>query len=124
LKVLLDTHILLWWLVNDPKLPAQWRNEIQSSETYVSTSSVWEIAIKQQLGKLKAPDNLRERLVANQFSVLPIHLDHVVKYRDLPLHHADPFDRMLIAQAQAEDLIMISADPKFRLYEVELLASE
>jgi PIN domain nuclease of toxin-antitoxin system len=123
LKLLLDTHVLLWWLLNDTKLPPGWVSEIRSSsETYVSTSSVWEIAIKEQVGKLKAPDNLRERLVANQFSVLPIHLDHLAKYRDLPLHHTDPFDRMLIAQAQAEDLVVISADPKFRLYEVELLA--
>jgi len=115
---------LLWWLDEDQRLPSRWQNEIESAETaWVSTASVWELSIKQQSGKLRLPDDFRDQLVQDQFSILPVHLDHALQCRNLPPHHRDPFDRMLIAQAQVEDLIMISADPKFRQYEVELLAT-
>jgi PIN domain nuclease of toxin-antitoxin system len=122
-SLLLDTHILLWWLSNDPLLPTAAREAIASpeSEVLISAATAWEIAIKQAAGRLDAPDDLLEAVEANDFETLPITAAHAVAAGALPPHHSDPFDRMLIAQARAENLTLISVDNRFPQYNVELL---
>lgn len=123
MKVLLDTHILLWWLADDEQLPAPAAATIADPDTevLVSAASAWEISIKQAAGRLDAPEDLLDAVAANYFGTLPITADHAVAAGRLPAHHADPFDRMLIAQGQIEDLTVVSADRRFSEYEVELL---
>jgi PIN domain nuclease of toxin-antitoxin system len=126
MSFLLDTHILLWFLENDSKLSERLRNIITIPENliFVSAISAWEISIKQSLGKLIAPNNLEEALRFCRFEILPITLTHGIKIADLPMHHKDPFDRMLIAQALIEGLTIITVDRKFNLYDVPLLIGE
>jgi PIN domain nuclease of toxin-antitoxin system len=123
-SLLLDTHILLWWLSDDPLLPAAAREAIASPDSgvLVSAATAWEIAIKRAAGRLDAPDDLLEALRVNDFETLPITAAHALAAGALPPHHADPFDRMLIAQARAESLSLISVDDRFPQYDVELLA--
>jgi PIN domain nuclease of toxin-antitoxin system len=126
MRFLLDTHILLWFLENDPKLPPQIREVINNPENlvFVSVISAWEISIKQSLGKLIAPSNLEEALRFSDFEVLSITLAHAIRVADLPMHHKDPFDRMLISQALVEDLTIVTVDEKFKFYDVPLLVTE
>lgn len=123
MSLLLDTHILLWWLSDDPLLPTAARQAIASpkTEVLVSSATAWEIAIKQAAGRLDAPEDLLEAVVSNDFQTLPITAAHAVAAGALPPHHSDPFDRMLIAQARAETLTLISVDNRFPRYDVELL---
>lgn len=123
MKVLLDTHILLWWLAANTALPTAAHDVIADPATAVAVSaaSAWEIAIKKSHGRLVAPDDLPEVLQANNFDHLPITVTHALAAGALPAHHADPFDRMLIAQAQLESLTLITTDPRFSDYEVTLL---
>lgn len=124
MSLLLDTHILLWWLAGDPRLPAPARAAISSpdNEVMVSTAAVWEIAIKKALGRLDAPDDLLDVLGANDLQTLEITASHALLAGGLPPHHADPFDRMMIAQARAANLILVSVDRRFPQYDVELLS--
>jgi PIN domain nuclease of toxin-antitoxin system len=123
MRLLLDSHVLLWSLADSPKLTANLRREIvdPNNEVLVSAASVWEIAIKKQLGKLVIPDNLLETIEASDFKPLPINFAHVVTAGNLPRHHDDPFDRMLIAQAQSEGLVLVTRDHRFDAYAVELI---
>ena len=123
MKLLLDTHILLWWLADDEHLPAVAAEVIADpdSEVVVSAASAWEISIKQAAGRLDAPEDLLDALAANDFGILAITADHAMAAGRLPPHHADPFDRMLIAQAQIEGITLVSVDSRFSEYEVELL---
>ena len=123
MSFLLDTHILLWFLENDSKLSNQVREVIinPNNLVFVSAISAWEISIKQSLGKLIAPNNLEEALRFSRLEVLAMTLAHGIKVADLPMHHKDPFDRMLIAQALVEGLTIITVDHKFKLYDVPLL---
>ncbi|MDB9538499.1 type II toxin-antitoxin system VapC family toxin [Anabaenopsis tanganyikae CS-531] len=123
MSFLLDTHILLWFLENDSKLSTQVREVIINPKNiiFVSAISAWEISIKQSLGKLIAPNNLEEALRFSRLEVLAMKLAHAIKVADLPMHHKDPFDRMLIAQALVEGLTIITVDHKFKLYDVPLL---
>ena len=123
MRMLLDSHVLLWWFADDPKLANGIRRKIVDSETgvFVSAASVWEIAIKQRLGKLDAPDNLVEAIEASDFVPLPINFVHSTLAARLPLHHDDPFDRMLIAQALSEGLVLVTRDRRFAAYDVELM---
>jgi PIN domain nuclease of toxin-antitoxin system len=125
-NVLLDTHVLLWWLADDPSLPPAVRAAIADTQTtvLVSAASVWEISIKQAAGRLDAPDDILEALEQSDFETLPITADHALAAGILAPHHADPFDRMLIAQAQAERLTLITVDRRFDDYSVELLSLE
>ncbi|BAW98000.1 PilT domain-containing protein (plasmid) [[Synechococcus] sp. NIES-970] len=122
MRYLLDTHILLWWLENNPCLSGAMRTAIANPESFVfvSAATVWEMSIKRSLGKLSVPDNLLEMLQINQFEVLKITAEHGLKVGELPDYHKDPFDRMLIAQAQMEELTLISQDGQFERYEVSL----
>ena len=118
MNLLLDTHALLWWLSDDPALKAEARHAIgqASNIIYVSAASAWEISIKKALGKLDAPNDLHAALLANHFEALPITIGHATGAGQLPRHHDDPFDRMLIAQAQAEHLTLVTHDTIFRPY--------
>jgi PIN domain nuclease of toxin-antitoxin system len=122
MRLLLDTHTFLWWIDNDPHLSTKARSLISDSnnELYFSAASGWEIAIKARIGKLAMPDNLEqfiiEQLVLNQFTVLPIQLSHTLHVYTLPLLHRDPFDRILVAQSQIEDLLLLTDDALIRQY--------
>jgi PIN domain nuclease of toxin-antitoxin system len=122
-KALLDAHILLWWLSADPSLPplAQAAIADPDVEVLVSAATAWEIAIKRAAGRLEAPDDLLGALEANDFDSLSITAAHALAAGGLPDHHADPFDRMLIAQARTEGLTLISVDGRFPHYDVDLL---
>jgi len=123
MNILIDTHILLWWLADDPALPPRASDAIANSDTTVVVSAVtaWEIAIKKAAGRLEAPDNLLEAVEANNFDTLAITADHALAAGALPVHHSDPFDRMLIVQSQMEGLTLVSIDKRFPHYQVELL---
>ena len=117
MRLLLDTHILLWWLTDSPRLSVRTRKRIVGrTEVFVSAASVWEIALKKGLGKLKAPDHLEAALVDSQFQQLSISVRHALAAGLLPRHHADPFDRMLVAQAQSEDLTLVTRDEQLQQY--------
>lgn len=122
-RLLLDTHALLWWLTDDPALSAPAREAIAdpTNEPLVSTASVWEIAIKRSLGKITAPDDLPSRITDEGLPWLPISADHAWQVRELPLHHRDPFDRLLVAQALTERVSVVTTDPRFEPYGVEVL---
>ena len=124
MRFLLDTHILLWWLGDDERLSVEVREVIGNSENFifVSAATVWEMSIKKSLGKLSVPNDLLDKLKENNFDILNITAVHGLRVEDLPHHHKDPFDRMLIAQALVEELTLISGDAKLKLYDVPLLA--
>ena len=123
MRILLDTHILLWWLADDPALPRAAAAAIAEADTevVVSAATAWEIAIKKVAGRLDVPDDLLDALAANEFDALPVTIEHALAAGGLPPHHSDLFDRMLIAQARAEDLTLLSVDERFGDYDVELL---
>jgi PIN domain nuclease of toxin-antitoxin system len=117
LRILLDTHVLLWWLSGSPRLSPSARKAIaDSQETYVSAVSVWEISIKLSLGKLQVNGDLEEHLHANHFLPLPVTLGHAMAAGKLPRLHQDPFDRMLVAQASIESLTILTADKQLAAY--------
>jgi PIN domain nuclease of toxin-antitoxin system len=123
MNALIDTHILLWWL-DDPVLVGKKARRIiedGSSNIYVSIASVWEIVLKKSLGKLDIPDDLSDVIEANRFIVLPIELDHVLFLGKLPHIHRDPFDRIIIAQAQKEHLAIMTMDEQIKKYPVEII---
>ncbi len=123
MNLLLDTHILLWWLAADPSLPEQAAEAIAdpTNVANVSAAAAWEIAIKKASGRLDAPDDLVDALHANRFETAPITVVHALAAGALPAHHPDPFDRMMIAQAQLEDLTVVTVDRRFADYDVSLL---
>ncbi len=123
MRVLLDTHVFLWWLRDDAALGTKIRAVIAApdNEIFLSAASIWEIGIKKALGKLKAPDRLDQIAEARGFIGLPITLAHAGAAGALEQHHNDPFDRMLIAQARMEDLLLASNDSKLALYDIVTL---
>lgn len=122
MRLLLDTHILLWAVLDDPRLSAGMRGKIAGAEAiYVSAATVWEVSIKSGLGKLDVPADLFDRALAAGAQPLPITWTHARAIQGLPPHHADPFDRLLIAQARCEGLSLVSVDTKFRNYDVPLI---
>ena len=125
MKVLLDTHTLLWWLAEDETLSIKARQVISSPKTivFVSAASAWEIAIKKAIGKLQAPDDLVEALTVNRFQPLPIKIEHALFAGSLPRHHDDPFDRMLVAQALMEKLTIITRDKFIPEYNTALICA-
>ncbi len=127
MKLLLDTHIFIWWADQPEKLsPAALSAlEDEANELLLSVASVWEMQIKIQLGKLKLSLPLKELIKSqqetNELTLLPVALTHVLALDALPLHHKDPFDRLLIAQSTEEDLTLVSADSQFSAYPAKLL---
>lgn len=122
-RILLDTHVLLWWLVNDPALGVKAKAVIADSrnEVYVSSATNWEISIKSSLGKLVAPIDMAAVVEDEVFLALPITPYHGDQAGRLPGLHRDPFDRMLIAQAQAEGLVLITNDSSIKQYTVQTI---
>ncbi|MBL7684823.1 MAG: type II toxin-antitoxin system VapC family toxin [Deltaproteobacteria bacterium] len=120
MKLLLDTHALLWSLTNPKKLPLEVRKEIISPQNLVlvSVSSLWELQIKESIGKLKLSSHFLDAIEVSGFEILQIHLEHLKTLKRLPLIHRDPFDRMLIAQAQSDDLTLVTCDHEMLKYEV------
>lgn len=121
-RLLVDTHAVLWWLTDDPALPPTARDAIAdpTREPLVSAASLWEIAIKRSLGKLTAPDDLPDQIAGEGFACLPVSPAHAWRVRDLPWHHRDPFDRLLIAQALFERLPIVTTDAHFDAYGVDV----
>ena len=123
MRLLLDTHTLLWWAADDKRLKPPERDAIGDEDAivWVSAASIWEIFIKRRLGRIEiASADLERELERSNFLELPIAWRHAEIAGSLPQHHEDPFDRMLIAQAQAEQLVLVSYDTTFREYDVSL----
>jgi PIN domain nuclease of toxin-antitoxin system len=122
MKLLLDTHALLWFIGNDPQLSAPARQGIENPEheKFVSAASLWEIAVKLSLEKLKLPRPFAEvfpqQLEVNGFGLLPISCAQLSRLIELPFHHRDPFDRLLVAQAMADGMTIVTRDPEFSKY--------
>ena len=123
MNLLLDTHALIWWIEGGHRVAPPARDAIAdpAALVFASVASVWEIAIKRALGKLEAPP-LDDELDVHGFGSIPIGLEHAERAGALPRHHGDPFDRMLVAQAQIEDLVLVTRDPAFAGYDVRTLA--
>jgi PIN domain nuclease of toxin-antitoxin system len=121
---MLDTHVLLWWLADDPRLTPAMREAIAdpSRSVVVSAASAWEAAIKAAVGKLRVPDGLRDELVRHGFDELPVTVEDGLAAGALPRHHSDPFDRMLIAQAARRQFVLVTADRRFSDYDVLTLS--
>lgn len=124
MRLLLDTHALLWWLA-DEGLSDQARDAVADPANLVMVSAVsaWEISIKKAVGKLTAPDDLERQVDEGGFVPLSISIAHGIAAGELPRHHDDPFDRMLIAQAFAEELTIVTHDKRFADYDVATLST-
>jgi PIN domain nuclease of toxin-antitoxin system len=122
MRLLLDTHVLLWWLADSADLSDEIK-ALLDAEPGVRLSAVtpWEIAVKQGLGKLEGPEDLADRARDSQFTPLPITAGHGVRAARLPAHHRDPFDRILIAQARTEGMTIVTRDKMIPLYDVPVL---
>ena len=124
MRALLDTHVFLWWISDDPRLSTHAREIITDGENtlFLSAASGWEIAIKAKLGRLKLPEPLEtfvpEQMALNAIESLSVQMSHALHVHTLPLHHRDPFDRLLIAQAQLDNLPILTADPQIALYAI------
>jgi len=125
MKILIDTHVFLWGLQDEAKLSLRVQKLLPAADVWISVAALWEIISKVQIGKLKLPvpvgNFLTAKLTANGVSVLPLTFDHVKRLEELPLHHRDPFDRILIAQSLEESLPLVTADPQFEKYPVKLI---
>ncbi|HLA74906.1 MAG TPA: type II toxin-antitoxin system VapC family toxin [Gammaproteobacteria bacterium] len=127
MKVLLDTHALLWWLFDDPKLSAKAKRAIKNPDNviFASTASAWEMATKYRLGKLPGAELVVRQLPAllqsARIEPLPISMEHALAAGNLPGPHRDPFDRMLIAQARLENLPIVTLDEAFKGYGVKII---
>lgn len=127
MRVLLDTHAFLWWVLEDPRLSARAQSVIEApdNDVLVSAVSAWEIAIKSADARLDLPEPAQTyvpgRIAANGFRELDVTVEHAVRVAGLPAIHRDPFDRLLVAQAQAELIPIISGDPTIARYDVEII---
>jgi len=127
MRALLDTHTLLWLVDSPDKLPTVVTAicEDENNALFISVASFWELSIKMSLGKIELEDNALARLQTwcdeNAVQLLPIQVSHCQQVQILPFHHRDPFDRLLIAQAMCEKLVLLSADGHFADYEVDVI---
>ena len=126
MRLLLDTHVFLWWVFDDPRLSSAARDLIAdpAAEILFSAVSGWELAIKARTARLDLPEDVpgfvRDQVRRNRLRVLPVELPHALRVHALPDHHRDPFDRLLVAQAQVEAVPLLSRDTQLAGYEVEL----
>ncbi len=121
MRCLLDTQVMLWWLLDDPRLRAKSRELLASKPCLLSVASIWEVAIKHRIGKLEvSPVVFRDQSIAAGADLLPVLDPHVIETAQLPLLHQDPFDRLLIAQARVEGLMAVSSDGQWSGYDVSL----
>ena len=126
MNLLLDTHAFLWFVTGDQRLSTRARQAMETAdaEMFLSAASIWEMAIKSSLGRLTLPlpldEYIAEKLIQG-VRVLPVDWTHAAAVEKMPFHHRDPFDRLLIAQATAENLPLVSADPELRAYKVKLI---
>jgi PIN domain nuclease of toxin-antitoxin system len=127
MRVLLDSHTLLWWLTGDPRLSRRAIEVIEQTANSVSVSaaSIWEIAIKAAKGKLRLPpgteDRIRDEMMSAGFAELPVTWDHAFEVRTLNGHHLDPFDRLLIVQSRMAGLTIVTNDKVLRRYQIDCL---
>lgn len=127
MKVLIDTHTFLWWNTDDPLLSARAKEIIADgrNEVFLSAASVWEIVIKTSKGRLILPEPpakyISSRMSLYRFQPLPVKISHAAQVYELPLHHNDPFDRMLIAQSQLESLPLVTRDKDIQHYDLETI---
>ncbi|WP_437759599.1 type II toxin-antitoxin system VapC family toxin [Sorangium sp. So ce1389] len=125
MRLLVDTHAFLWFLANDPQLSPLAKSSLEepTNELVLSVASPWEIAIKVSLGKLSIPGDIetfiKHHMALNDIELLDIRLRHVARVSDLPFHHRDPFDRLMIAQALVEDIPILSQDVVFDAYGIK-----
>jgi len=127
MRYLLDTHTFLWWIVDSDLLSKRVRDIMSdgANTLYLSAASGWEIAIKADLGRIQLPDEpgkvIPEQMSLNTVVGLPIQMSHALHVHSLPKHHRDPFDRMLVAQSQLEELPILTSDPQIAKYEVDVV---
>ncbi len=123
MEILLDTHMLLWWLGDDPRLSERARAWIinPANIIFVSAASAWEIVIKQALGKLEMDGDLEQEIRGQGFQMLPVTFAHTAEVFALPPIHRDPFDRMLVAQAREENLQLLTSDPQILRYPANVI---
>ena len=127
MNVLLDTHAFLWWVIDDSQLSITAKAMIAepTNTIYLSVVSAWEIIIKERTGKLSLPESpetyIPSRLNANRFVTLPVEMPHVLQIAALPDHHRDPFDRLLIAQSQVENIPLLTVDHLISQYSVNVI---
>jgi PIN domain nuclease of toxin-antitoxin system len=124
-RLLLDSHVVLWWLDQDWPLPIETRAAIDDgyNEVVVSAVSIWELNIKRAKGRLEWPGNLMNELGAREVGILDVNGLHAEVAADLPLHHRDPFDRMIVAQAVYDGYTLVTADQRLAAYYVPILAA-
>lgn len=127
MKYLLDTHTFLWWNMDDPQLSLLAREILAdgNNEIFLSVASAWEITIKTARGRLALPEDpaqyVASRMSLHNFQALPVQIHHATQVYKLPMHHADPFDRLLIAQSQVEIMPLLSVDVDIRKYDVDVV---
>ena len=123
MNLLLDTHVLIWW-DEGRRITAAARRAIEAADSvYVSAASAWEVAIKVGLGRLNPSRSVEQAVEESGFLELPITFGHAERVAVLPAHHRDPFDRLLIAQAEVERLTLVTRDPVFGRYDVERIGA-
>ncbi|MDZ8188540.1 MAG: type II toxin-antitoxin system VapC family toxin [Nostoc sp. ChiSLP02] len=127
MQQLLDTHIFIWFIMGDPRISNNLRDRIENNDNCLSIASVWEMAIKHSIGKLSFNLNFSEfveqQIIMNGIQLVDIKIEHILTVSQIPLHHRDPFDRMLIAQAIVENIPVLSADTIFDAYPIQRLWS-
>jgi PIN domain nuclease of toxin-antitoxin system len=126
MKALLDTHAFLWAISGNNRISRRAAEIFAGpSDLWLSIASIWEILIKAQVGKMPLPEPvgpyILKKLAENKIETLPLSLDHVLRIETLPIHHRDPFDRLLIAQSLEEKLPLVTADPMFTRYKVDII---
>lgn len=127
MRELLDIHTFLWWIIDNPHLSSRVRDIMSNSsnELFLSAASCWEIAVKAKIGRIKLPDKpqvfVSEQMALNMIQGLPIQISHALHVFNLPHHHRDPFDRIIIAQAQLEKLPVLTSDSLISKYKVKII---
>jgi PIN domain nuclease of toxin-antitoxin system len=127
MKVVLDTHAFLWWIADDDQLPSSARSIIgnRENELFLSAATGWEIAIKAKLGRIHLPGKvdsfIAKQLELNDIYSLPIHMSHALNVYNLPNYHRDPFDRLIVSQAQLEKMSILTTDPQIARYGVKVV---